>query len=80
MPKIKVEIEVPDDKYCENEDTTCPMCLEGNWGMCYCAIFDDNLEIDSDSGCCIRCDKCKQAEVESLNVIIGELVKEIRAQ
>lgn len=46
MPKIKAEIEVPSDKYCENEYTTCPMCLEGNWGMCYCALFGDDLETD----------------------------------
>ena len=57
MPKIKVEIEVPSGKYCGNEDTTCPMCLEGNWGMCYCAIFGNDLEIDYNNYSCIRCDK-----------------------
>lgn len=64
MPKIKVEIEVPSDKYCDNEDTFCLACCEDNWGKCYCEIFDEDLEIDSDSGYCIRCDKCKQAEVK----------------
>ena len=64
MPKIKVEIEVPSGEYCENEDTTCPMCLEGNWGICYCCLFNVDLEIDEEnSNYCIRCDKCKQAEV-----------------
>ena len=63
MPKIKVEIEVPTDKYCDTEDTVCPACCEDNWGRCYCAIFDDDLKVDSDNNYCIRCDKCKQAEV-----------------
>lgn len=64
MPKIRVEIEVPTDKYCDSEDTLCPVCMEGFSGKWYCAIFDDDLKIDSDSGYCIRCDKCKQAEVK----------------
>lgn len=29
MPKIRAEIEVPDDKYCDTIDNVCPMCLEG---------------------------------------------------
>lgn len=64
MAKIKVEIEVPSDKYCDDGDTVCPVCLEGNWGKWYCAIFDNDLKIDLDNGCCIRCDECKQAEVK----------------
>lgn len=32
MPKIKVEIEVPSDKYCDTIDNVCPMLQEGNWG------------------------------------------------
>ena len=65
MPKIRVEIEVPDSKYCDNEDTTCPMCLESNWDKCYCCLFGSDLEIDEKNHWyCIRCDKCKQAEVE----------------
>lgn len=64
MPKIKVEIEVPSDKYCEYEDTVCPACLEGNWGKCYCAIFGNDLENDYNNYSCIRCDKCKEAEVK----------------
>ena len=62
--KIKVELEVPSDKYCDTEDTLCPVCMEGYWNKWFCAIFDEDLEIDSDSGYCIRCDKCKQAEVK----------------
>ena len=65
MAKIRVEFEVPSDKYCDTEDTLCPVCMEGFSGIWYCAIFDDNLEIDSDSGYCKRCDKCKQAEVQN---------------
>lgn len=66
MPKIRAEIEVPDDKYCDTIDNVCPMCLEGNWGGWYCCLFDVDLETDSGNGYypCIRCDKCKQAEVE----------------
>lgn len=65
MPKIKVEIEVPNDKYCEREDTVCPMCFEGAWGVCRCALFDEDLIFDEDNHhYCIRCDGCKQAEVK----------------
>lgn len=68
MPKIRAEIEVPDDKYCDTIDNVCPMCLEGNWGGWYCCLFDVDLETDRDSDNryypCIRCDKCEQAEVE----------------
>lgn len=63
MPKIRVEIEVPTGKYCDYEDTLCSVCMEGNWGKWYCAIFENDLKIDLDNGFCIRCDKCKQAEV-----------------
>lgn len=64
MAKIKVEIEVPNDKYCDSEDTLCPVCMEGYWNKWYCAIFDKDLEIDSDSSYCVRCKECKQAEVK----------------
>ena len=63
MAKIKVEFEVTSGEHCDNKNTTCPACCEDNWGRCYCAIFDEDLKIDSDDYC-IRCDKCKQAEVE----------------
>lgn len=65
MPKIRVEIDVPDGKYCDNEDTICPMCLERNLSECYCCLFESDLEIDEENQWyCIRCDKCKQAEVK----------------
>lgn len=66
MAKIKVEIEVPDDKYCDTIDNVCPMLLEGHCGGWYCCLFDVDLETDSVNRYypCIRCDKCKQAEVK----------------
>ena len=64
MAKIKLEIEVPTDKYCDDGYTICPVCLESSWGKYYCAIFDNDLEIDFNNGFCKRCDKCKQAEVK----------------
>lgn len=65
MPKIKVEIEVPSDKYCEREDIVCPMCIEHEWGDFRCVLFDDELKFDKDyHHYCIRCDKCRQAEVK----------------
>lgn len=65
MAKIKVEIEVPTGKYCESEDNVCPMCLEGDWGICYCCLFNVDLEMDKEHNhYCIRCDKCKQAEIQ----------------
>ena len=64
MAKIKVEFEVPDNKYCDYEYNVCPVCLEHEWGKYYCAIFDNDLEIDLDNGYCIRCNKCKQSEME----------------
>lgn len=68
MTKIRAEIDVIDSNYCENGDTTCPMCLVGDWGQCYCALFDNVLEIDEENHrYCKRCEKCKQAEVERMN-------------
>lgn len=67
MTKIRAEIDVIDSNYCENEDTTCPMCLVGDWGQYYCALFDNVLEIDEENHhYCKRCEKCKQAEVERM--------------
>lgn len=68
MTKIRAEIDVIDSNYCENEDTTCPMCLVGDWGQYYCALFDNALEMDEENHCyCKRCEKCKQAEVGRMN-------------
>ena len=66
MAKIRAEIEVPSGKHCDTIDNICPMLLEGHWGGWYCCLFDVDLETDSGNGYypCIRCDKCKQAEVQ----------------
>ncbi len=65
MTKIRAEFEVPDGKYCDDRiEWICPMCSEYEWGDYKCALFRDKLEIDDNNLCCIRCDKCKKAEVE----------------
>lgn len=65
MTKIKVEIKVPSGNFCDKLDEICPMCIENEWGECYCALFATELKIDKENNlCCIRCDKCKQAEVK----------------
>ena len=63
MTKIKVEIKVPSGNFCDKLDEICPMCIENEWGEYYCALFVTELKIDKENNlCCIRCDKCKQAE------------------
>lgn len=68
MAKIKVEIEVPNGNYCDDvDDGYCPMCKRNMWGEYHCFIFGDELDIDGIDAWesrCIRCDKCKQAEVK----------------
>lgn len=65
MPKIKIELEIPNDNYCDKTDAICPMCVHSEWGVYRCVLFDDELELDrSNHLYCIRCDKCKQAEVK----------------
>lgn len=65
MPKIKIEIEVPNDKYCENRGDICPCCYYNSYGDYRCNLFDAELESDDKYHYyCIRCDKCKQAEVK----------------
>lgn len=61
MPKIIVELEVPDSKYCDNEDTTCPMCVDDGVTS-YCMLFKYGLEEENYH--CKRLKICKQAEVE----------------
>ena len=66
MPKIKVEIEVPDAEDCDDvDDAYCPMCKRNIWGEYHCFLFGDELETDKENDySCKRCDKCKQAEVK----------------
>lgn len=66
MPKIKVEIEVPNGNYCDDvDDGYCPLFKRNLWGECFCLLFNRDLETDKENDySCIRCDKCKQAEVK----------------
>lgn len=64
MPKIRVEIEVPEGEYCDRDDT-CSFLEQSFLGQYWCSLYGDELEIDVDNWCyCIRCDKCKKAEVD----------------
>lgn len=67
MAKIKVELEVPNGNYCDDvDDGYCPMCKGNIWGEYHCFLFGDELETDKENDySCIRCDKCKQAEVQN---------------
>lgn len=67
MGKIKIELEMPDNKYCDNVEYCCPCCYYDSYGNYRCALFDVELEIDENHGYCTRCDKCKQAEVKDEN-------------
>lgn len=63
MPKIKVEIEVPDE-YCDHYDNICPM-YQDNRIASYCVAFRHELEEDREYFYyCKRLPECKQAEVE----------------
>lgn len=66
MAKIRVEIEVPDSEYCDDvDDGYFPMCKRNMWGEYHCFLFGNELETDKENDySCIRCDECKQAEVE----------------
>ena len=66
MPKIKVEIEVPNSDYCDDvDDGYCPMCNRNIWGEYHCLLFDVELKTNKENDySCKRCDKCKQAEVK----------------
>ena len=63
MPKINVEIEVPDGEYCED-------CIY--WkrdGKSYCYLFNKELKVERFDWTwgevnIQRCDKCKQADVK----------------
>ena len=60
MPKIKVELEVPDD-YCDKPDNVCPMCVDDGVAT-YCLAFNYALE---EANChCKRLKICKQSEVK----------------
>lgn len=64
MPKIKVEIEVP-EKYCRR-NPYCPMCKDAFMGITRCALFGVVLEKEfiDDGYYSKRCDECLQAEIQ----------------
>lgn len=60
MAKIKVEIEVPDGKYCK----TCEYCKYVSSDLAICNLFGYTIPLHAPNRYPERCDKCKQAEVE----------------
>lgn len=60
MPKIRVEIEVPDGKCCK----TCEYVKYVASDFAVCALFDNAIILQERYSLPKRCDECKQAEVE----------------
>ena len=60
MPKIKVELEVPDE-YCDKPGNVCPMCVDDGVAA-YCMLFKYALEEEDFH--CKRLRACKKAEVK----------------
>lgn len=56
MPKIKVEIEVPNDLFHPCENCSCYRQDKFDWGYCY--LVKQKISYGQ------RCDECKQAEVK----------------
>lgn len=50
MPKIRVELEVPNGNYCDDvDDGYCPMCKRNMWGEYHCFLFGNELETDKEN-------------------------------
>lgn len=58
MPKIKVELEVPEE-YCDKPDNVCPMCVDDGVAT-YCIAF--NYALEEEDFHCKRLKACKKAE------------------
>lgn len=58
MPKIKVELEVPDE-YCDKAGNVCPMCVDDGVAT-YCIAF--NYALEEEDFHCKRLKACKKAE------------------
>ena len=58
MPKIKVELEVPDE-YCDKPNNICPMCVDDGVAS-YCVAF--NYALEEEDFHCKRLKACKKAE------------------
>lgn len=55
MPKIKVEVEVPND---------CRDCEHFDFYLEVCNLFNNDVFYDEDKDIYERCNECEQAEVE----------------
>lgn len=60
MAKIRVEIEVPNGKYCR----TCEYCKYVSSDYAVCRLFDNAIILRELDKIPERCKKCKQAEVK----------------
>lgn len=60
MPKIRVEVEVPDSKYCG----ICEYRRYIASDFAVCVLFGNATTLRKQGGLPERCDECKQAEVE----------------
>lgn len=58
MPKINVELKVPDE-YCDKPDNICPMCVDDGVAS-YCVAF--NYALEEEDFHCKRLKACKKAE------------------
>lgn len=60
MPKIRVDLEVPDE-YCDKPGNVCPMCVDDGVAA-YCVAF--NYALEEEDFHCKRLRACKKAEVK----------------
>lgn len=60
MPKIRVEIDVPNVKYCK----ACEYSRYVASDFACCTLFSGAITLREQDGLPERCDECKQAEVE----------------
>ena len=60
MPKIRVEIDVPNVKYCK----ACEYSRYGAGDFAGCTLFAGAITLREQDGLPERCEQCKQAEVE----------------
>ena len=60
MPKIRVEIDIPNDKYC----TGCDYFKYLAYDLGVCSLFGKLIQLHTSDRRPERCIECKQAEVE----------------
>jgi len=61
--KIKIDLEIPDGKYCNEPNKTGCQFLTGvgRIGRCFCVLYKKHLDNDSEYGICganIKCEDC----------------------